>query len=500
MKPIMTFVLPFYEETQDLTRQIHVLSKQTKACEIIIFDERLRQTPNETLERAKSMENVKIFQRAHRNRAALFNDGVEQAEAGLVSILPADIFPRPDFSERISSESQKENFSVAYTDFEVDEPGKPLREEKLWPFHNVIEERFSLGYFRVYEKKCVLENGGFDEDLDYAEEYDFRLRVQDRYAVKHIAQPLYLCEIQEAAEADVATSRFFSPGAGSKGGFSYLFYTPEMERETETVFKNYLKRIGCFLTHKNQTVAYTPNEEFEVMVSIVIPILNRRRFIGHTVQIVLDGTFNDFEILIVDNGSTDGTQDEVRSIADPRVRLVQHDGTCIAEALNRGISEARGKYIAQLDSDDEYMPDTLETMTAYMETHPKCGLAISYYDLIDIDSQPIEELGVIKHLEFDRNNILRVDGGGALRFFHKKVLEEFGLYNVDDYGNFGEDYDMVLKISEKYDVDRVHKVLYRYRRHDDNTDVQRPPEMKVFNKNNARQDALKRRRAINNDR
>ena len=150
----------------------------------------------------------------------------------------------------------------------------------------------------------------------------------------------------------------------------------------------------------------------------------------------------------------------MNAIEDTRVRLVQHDGSSIAEALNRGISEAKGKYIAQLDSDDEYMPNTLEMMVAHMETHPKCGLAISYYDLIDLDSEVIEELGIIKHLEFDRNNILRVDGGGALRFFHRKVLQEFGLYNVEDYGNFGEDYDMVLKISEKYDVDRVHAVLY----------------------------------------
>ncbi|RMD94044.1 MAG: glycosyltransferase, partial [Calditrichaeota bacterium] len=181
----------------------------------------------------------------------------------------------------------------------------------------------------------------------------------------------------------------------------------------------------------------------------------------------------------------------------PRVRLIENDGTCIAEALNRGIREARGKYIAQLDSDDEYVPDTLKTMVAYMETHPKCGLAISYYDLIDETGKPIEGMGVIKHLEYDRNNILRVDGAGALRFFHKKVLEEFGLYNVEKYGNFGEDYDMVLKISEKYDVDRVHQVLYRYRRHADNTDVQRPAAMKVYNKNNARQEALKRRIALN---
>lgn len=493
----MSFILPLYESDQDIQAQVNAIQRLPGENEIIVFDERLHRPENPGLQAVLSQANVRYFSRAHRNRAALFNDGVANAAAALVCVLPPDIFPEPEFVEEVEAAFRDERVAMAYSDYRIENADGTVRDEKLWPFQNNIDERFSLGYFRVYRKSTVLDQGKFNEDLNYAEEYDFRLRIQDRWGVQHIAKPLYRCLMKEAPPVDPVLSKLHSPGAGSKGGFSYLFYTPEMEREIEFVFKEYLKRIGAFLTHENAVVAYPEDAAFEVMVSIVIPILNRRRFIRRTIDTVLNGTYEDFEILVVDNGSTDGTQDEVRSIGDPRVRLIENDGTCIAEALNRGIREARGKYIAQLDSDDEYMPDTLETMVAYMETHPKCGLAISYYDLIDEDGNPIEELGIIKHLEYDRNNILRVDGAGALRFFHKKVLEEFDLYNVENYGNFGEDYDMVLKISEKYDVDRVHKVLYRYRRHADNTDVQRPAAMKVYNKNNARQDALKRRIALN---
>src|SRR5690606_2143664 len=130
-------------------------------------------------------------------------------------------------------------------------------------------------------------------------------------------------------------------------------------------------------------------------------------------------------------------------------------------------------------------------------SHPKCGLAISYYRLIDEGGAVIEDVAPVTHSGYTRNQILRRDGAGALRVFPKTVLEEFGLYDEKNYGNFGEDYDMVLKTGEKYDVDRVHEVLYHYRRHGDNTDVIRDPEMKYKNKNNARQDALRRRIAIN---
>ncbi|MCA9732449.1 MAG: glycosyltransferase [Deferribacteres bacterium] len=489
-----SFIIPYYEENQRINDQIKSILSLNVEFEIIVFDE--RHNPANAPELIHE-EKSRYIKRAHRNRAALFNDGYAEAKGIYLVVLPPDIELIAENWNTVKDVLTNENAAILYSDYVNIDGDKNEKGVKLWPFKNNIDERFSLGYFRIYRISTLKSYNGFDEHLFHAEEYDFRLRVQDKVKVLHLDKSLYKSIIREVTEVDPALSKLHAPGEGAKGGFSYLFYSQEMERELEQVFINFLKRTGCYLSQRNKEIPYTENDNFECMVTIVIPILNRKRFIKNTVNRVLGGTFADFEILIVDNGSNDGTQDEVRSIPDSRVRLIQHDGTCIAEALNRGINEARGKYIAQLDSDDEYVPHTLESMVNYMESHPKCGLAISYYDLIDIDSNPISGMGIIKHLEYNRNNILRVDGAGALRFFHKKVLQEFGLYNVEDFGNFGEDYDMVLKISEKYDVDRVHEILYRYRRHEDNTDVQRPTAMKVYNKNNARQDALKRRFALN---
>jgi glycosyltransferase involved in cell wall biosynthesis len=494
----LTIALPVYESGDSIADQIESVRRlHGVRAEVLLFDERLQRPPDGSLERVTEQENVRYFSQAHRNRAALFNDALEVASNDLVAVLPADILLEPEFATQIiKAFEQDPELAMVYSDYvEVTADGS-VTTRSLFPYEGQIDERFPLGFVHVYDRRKVHQVGGFCEDYDHAEEYDVRLKFWGRFKVGYLDKPLYRCTMREESRSvDPALSKLHSPGEGARGGFSYLFYTPEMEREIEFVFKQFLQRIGAYLTHRNAVVEYDPGEVFPVAVSIVIPILNRRRFIRRTIQTVLDGTFENFEILVVDNGSSDGTQEEVRSISDPRVRLIENNGTCIADALNRGIREARGKYIAQLDSDDEYLPDTLETMVAYMESHPRCGLAISYYDLIDEESQPLTEFGVIKHLEYDRNNILRVDGAGALRFFHKKVLFEFGLYDEANYGNFGEDYDMVLKISEKYDVDRVHKVLYRYRRHPDNTDVTREPIMKVRNKNHARQMALKRRTA-----
>lgn len=494
----LTVVLPIYDSPDRVAPQVENIGRlDGDDAEILLFDERLQRPRSGLLDSLSRRDGVRYFPQAHRNRAALFNDAMALASNDLVAVLPADIHLEPDFGRRVGSVFEgNDDVALVYTDYAVGEadPSGPKVPHPLFPYEGQIDERFSFGYVRVYDRRKVRELGEFVEDYNYAEEYDMRLKLWNRFTIVHIDRPLYSCVVAKSTEpADPAMSKLHSPGEGARGGFSYLFYTSEMEREIEYVFKQFLQRIGAYLSHKSVAVDYEADESHPVVVSIVIPILNRRRFIRHTIEKVLGGTFDDFEILVVDNGSSDGTQEEVRAIADPRLRLIENNGTCIADALNRGIREARGKYIAQLDSDDEYMPHTLETMVAYMETHPRCGLAISYYDLIDEDSRPLTEFGVIKHLEYDRNNILRVDGAGALRFFHRKVLLEFGLYDEANYGNFGEDYDMVLKISERYDVDRVHEVLYRYRRHPDNTDVTREPIMKVRNKNHARQMALKRR-------
>jgi GT2 family glycosyltransferase len=182
---------------------------------------------------------------------------------------------------------------------------------------------------------------------------------------------------------------------------------------------------------------------------------------------------------------------------DQRVRLLHCPENVIAKSLNTGVAAAQGRYIAQLDSDDEYIPDTLRSMVGYLEENPEMGLAISYYELMDERGKSLEEFGIIKHLEYNKNNILRVDGAGAVRVWRKSVLKEMGGFDEKELGGYGEDYDLVLKVSERYQVGRVHEVLYRYRRHGGNTDALIDNQRKIRAKSLARQNALRRRRELN---
>lgn len=379
---------------------------------------------------------------------------------------------------------------------EIDKDGKSTFVQ-IYPHEGCPHERFDFGYVKVYRASAVKEVGGVRTDLKHAGEYDLDLKLCDNLSLDVVDKPLYDARFVESS-TDEKPSALHSPGKGKLGGFSYIFYPEDLEKEITGTFEEMLRRRGAWIDHETVPVDYSKGS-WDKLATVIIPVLNRVKYIGNALDRVIEGSFQDFEVVVIDNGSTDGTQAVVGEYAkkDPRIRLLHGKGGSIASALNEGIKAAKGKYICQLDSDDEYTPDTLEKMVGHMESHPKCGLAISYYELMDENRGKVEGIDPVTHLGYTRNQILRRDGGGALRVFPKAVLEEMGYYDEEHFGNFGEDYDMVLKAGEKYDVDRIHHVLYRYRRHSDNTDVTRDPLMKVQNKNNARLNALKRRKELN---
>ncbi|MCS7227386.1 MAG: glycosyltransferase, partial [Endomicrobia bacterium] len=290
--------------------------------------------------------------------------------------------------------------------------------------------------------------------------------------------------------------------SGLFSSFRYLQYSPIEEKEIENVFYEFLYQNNAFLNYETLKIVYPKNKKFVPLLSIVSPTYNREKWVGKAIESVLQNTFTDWELIFVDNASTDDTVKIIKKYMqkDKRIKLIQlpsYQEGAISYCLNAGIKIAQGKYYVQLDSDDEYTKYTLEEVADYMESHPDVALGVSYYDLIDENSNRIESLGIVKHLEYNRNNILRVEGAGALRVWHIKVMKEFGLFDEKNFGSYGEDYDLVLKTSELYQVGRIHCVLYHYRRHQEVTDILRDPKTKVWNKTYARLLAFKRRQKIN---
>lgn len=115
--------------------------------------------------------------------------------------------------------------------------------------------------------------------------------------------------------------------------------------------------------------------------SVVIPLYNKVNFIQDCLDSVLQQKYENFEIIIVNDGSTDGSEEIVEKIKDPRIRLISQENKGVSEARNKGISEAKGEYIALLDADDYWFPHHLESLNELIKLFPNAGLYGDRYEI-----------------------------------------------------------------------------------------------------------------------
>lgn len=127
------------------------------------------------------------------------------------------------------------------------------------------------------------------------------------------------------------------------------------------------------------------------MITVVIPLYNKSESITTAVDSVLAQTYQDFEVVVVDDGSTDEGAAIVERYADPRIRLIRQDNAGVSAARNKGIAEARGEYVAFLDADDEWMPEFLEEIVVLQREFPDCRAQATTY----VQCQNGEKKGII---------------------------------------------------------------------------------------------------------
>lgn len=116
------------------------------------------------------------------------------------------------------------------------------------------------------------------------------------------------------------------------------------------------------------------------MISVIIPLYNKERYIERAIRSVLSQSFGQFEIVIIDDGSTDNSVSVVKSIGHPSIRLIRQDNGGVSAARNRGIAEARFDYVAFLDADDEWKENHLQVIAGLLKKYPDCDVfGTSYY-------------------------------------------------------------------------------------------------------------------------
>lgn len=203
------------------------------------------------------------------------------------------------------------------------------------------------------------------------------------------------------------------------------------------------------------------------IISVVTPTYNRADFLPYAVESVLAQTFSDFELLVVDDGSTDSTRHLMeRYTDDPRVRYFYQPNHGQSVARNRGLKEARGEYICFLDSDNAWFPDKLEKSLNAFRENP--AVDVVYGDYVEIDKAGAE-LGINRmkrhsgHItpELLKDNFVSMN----TTMTRRECFSEMGGFDVAD--RLAEDYGLWLRLSTRYRFYYLPEVLGYYRVMDD---------------------------------
>ena len=179
-------------------------------------------------------------------------------------------------------------------------------------------------------------------------------------------------------------------------------------------------------------------------VSVIMPTYNRARFIKDAIKSVLNQSFKDFELIIINDGSTDATEKIILKFKDPRIIYIKKKkNKGLPSARNLGISRARGRYISYLDDDDIYYPRHLKRLSDFLDTHPGIGLVYA-----DVEFKKYGKTFVPYSFDYSKKH-LEVDNiiSGDVSLMHRReVFDKAGYF--DESLSFGEDWDMWLRISD----------------------------------------------------
>jgi len=373
-------------------------------------------------------------------------------------------------------------YSMLYSDYYIIKGEKQEKVPTIDYQKGSVRDDFAFGpllFFRASSFKRIVES----EPTQYfcSGLYDVRLKLSEEALPFHLDEFLYsVIETKEEKEGERQ--------------FDYVDpRNREAQIEKEKVCTEHLKRINAYLKPLFKEIS-PDKEEFEYEASVIIPVYNRIRTIEDAIQSTLKQVCNfRYNVIIVDNHSTDGTTEAIDKWAQKESRILhlipeRKDlgiGGCWNEAID---CEQCGKFAIQLDSDDVYSDEN--TLQKIVDTFYKehCGMVVGTYKITDFKMNEIPP-GIIDHREWTpengRNNALRINGLGAPRAFYTPILRELHVPNT----SYGEDYALGLAISHNYLIGRIYDVLYLCRRWEDNTDASLNIEKQ--NKNNLYKDRLR---------
>lgn len=203
------------------------------------------------------------------------------------------------------------------------------------------------------------------------------------------------------------------------------------------------------------------------IITVLLPAYNAAEYLDRAIQSVLGQTFGDFELLIIDDGSTDATREVAASFRDPRIRYIGRDHRGLGATLNEGITLSRGRYVARMDADDECYSERLALQKQFLDTRTECGLVHGCVDVVDDNDRMLSRCQgfrgdamstrwqlIWKNVIIHSTVMMRTATLRGHQINYRSDLES------------SEDFDLWNRLSVVADIEGMNISLLRYRTHD----------------------------------
>jgi glycosyltransferase involved in cell wall biosynthesis len=207
-------------------------------------------------------------------------------------------------------------------------------------------------------------------------------------------------------------------------------------------------------------------------VTVLMPVFNGEKYLSQAIDSILQQSYTDFEFVIINDGSTDQTQQILETYKDPRIRLFHQNNLGLAKSLNMGIRLSRGEYIVRMDCDDISNKNRLSIQVDHMDANPNTVVCGSWIDFIDESNThqtwccPTEYHNIRCHLLF--SNCIPHPSV----IMKKNILIDNNLF-YNEHLNFAQDYELWVRISRRFVVENIPEILLKYRTHENMISVLR---------------------------
>ena len=388
------------------------------------------------------------------------------ASSNLILLFTKDILIElyPGTLERLISVIKDTNAGIVYSDF-YETKSEIKTAHPLLDYHlGSVRDDFDFGSMVLIQNEALsksLEVG--TNNYLHAGLYNSRLWISENYPVIRIREFLY-----ELFDNDLRDP--------SEKHFDYVVLRNRaVQEEMEKAATEHLKRIGAYLTPEFDKLP-PDNLDFEYEASVIIPVKDRANTICDAVESVLKQKTNfPYNLIVVDNHSTDGTSDIIKNYALMEKNIIHiipaNSSLGIGGCWNEAVSNDKcGRYCIQLDSDDIYYDENTLQKFVDLFRSEKYAMIIGSYKVTDFNLNELPP-GIVSHKEWTsdngRNNALRINGLVRPRAFYTPLIREIKFPNV----SYGEDYAVCLKISRNYQIGRIYDPVYICRRWHGNSDA-----------------------------